>query len=216
MTVIPIRRARLLSASVAVPLAVMLGLAACGGGKSGGVSAAQLSQPLSLPAGTFTSTSNKTFDLAQEAKGSLTLVFFGYTHCPDECPTTMADLGAALRSLPADVSKNVQVVFVTSDPDRDTPAVMNTWLSNFDAGVPRPFIGLTTKDVATVDAYGGKLGVPLLPPQREPDGTIDVTHGAQVLAFSPTTATARYAWLIGTTVKQFASDIEKLESGTVT
>ena len=65
------------------------------------------------------------------------LVYFGYTHCPDVCPTTMADLGTALRQLPAQIQQATQVVFVTSDPARDTAPVLRAWLANFDAGLAR-------------------------------------------------------------------------------
>jgi protein SCO1/2 len=195
--------------------AVLAFTAACGGGGSSSLTAAQLSAPLAVPAGSFTDTANQQYDLASASKGLLTLVYFGYTNCPDVCPTTMADIGNALRSLPADVSKNVQVVFVTSDPARDTPAAMKTWLSNFDTGLSRPFIGLTST-IPAIDAYAAKLGVTLEPPEKQKDGTIEVTHAAQVIAFSPKTNTADYVWLPGTKVSQYASDIKALESGKVT
>lgn len=194
--------------------AVLAFTAACGGGSSS-LTAAQLSAPLAVPAGSFTDTANQQYDLASASKGLLTLVYFGYTNCPDVCPTTMADIGNALRSLPPGVSKNVQVVFVTSDPARDTPAAMKTWLANFDSGLARPFIGLTNS-IPTIDAYAAKLGVTLEPPQKQKDGTIEVTHAAQVIAFSPKTNTADYVWLPGTKVSQYASDIKALESGKVT
>jgi protein SCO1/2 len=205
-----IRRIQVFTGTCAVAALV----AACGG-SGGSLNAAQLASPLSFPAGSFTDTANQQYDPASASTGLLTLVYFGYTNCPDVCPTTMADLGTALRSLPSDVSKNVQVVFVTSDPARDTPAVMSKWLANFDTGLPRPFIGLTNT-IPVIDAYADKLGVPLEAPEKEKDGTISVTHGAQVIAFSPKTHTADYVWLTGTTVKQYASDIRQLESGKVT
>lgn len=212
---IPVPRALAL---VVAASAVLASTAACGGRSGSGgtaMTAAQLSSPLAVPAGSFTDTANEAYDLANQSKGVLTLVFFGYTNCPDECPTTMADLGNALRSLPAAVSENVQVVFITSDPARDTPAVMSRWLANFDHGLPRPFIGLRNS-VAAVDAYAAQVGVPLEPPKTRKDGSIDVTHGTQVIAFSPTTHTADYVWLSGTTAQQYAADIAKLESGAVT
>jgi protein SCO1/2 len=120
----------------------------------------------------------------------------------------MAALGAALRSLPAKIDKDVQVVFVTSDPARDTVPVMAKWLSNFDSGVANPFIGLATT-VKAVDAYGAKLGIELDPPVVK-DGQEEVTHGAQVLAFGAN-GTADLVWLPGSmTVAQYASDITTL------
>ena len=70
-------------------------------------------------------------------RGKPTLVFFGYTHCPDVCPTTLASLSQVLGDLGPD--KQVAVLFITVDPERDTPAVLKDYLSSFD---PR-IVGLT-------------------------------------------------------------------------
>lgn len=184
--------------------------AACGSSGGGGLSTAvQLGRPEAVPAGTFTDTTGRPYDLQQQAQGKLTLVYFGYTNCPDVCPTTMADVGTALRSLPVDVARKVQVVFITSDPARDTPPVLAAWLAHFDSGVPNAFVGLRTT-VAAVDAYGKQLGVPLEPPVTEKDGTVDVTHGAETLAFAPSTGKADYVFLTGATAQQYAHDIKHL------
>ncbi len=135
------------------------------------------------------------------------MLYFGYTHCPDVCPTTMADLGLALRQLPVQVQEHTQVVFVTSDPGRDTPAVMKTWLANFDPGLVRPFVGLTAS-IKQIDAVATSVGVPLEPPVKEADGTISVEHGAQTLAF--VAGKASVLWLAGTTSAQYAHDITRL------
>jgi protein SCO1/2 len=66
-------------------------------------------------------------------------VYFGYTHCPDECPTAMADVAAALRATPAELRDKVRVVFVTTDAKRDTGPVLRQWLDQFSTS----FIGLT-------------------------------------------------------------------------
>lgn len=190
----------------AAGVALAATLTGCGGGSGNGLTAVQLGRPEAIPAGTFTDTNGQPYDLQQQAKGRLTLVFFGYTNCPDECPTTMADLATALRSLPEKVDKRVQVVFITSDPRRDTPAVMKDWLSKFDSGVANPFIGLRTS-VEAVDAFGKKLGVALDPPVVHPDGSEDVVHGTQTLIFAPSNAQADYFFELGTTPKQYAHDI---------
>jgi protein SCO1/2 len=64
-------------------------------------------------------------------KGKVTVVFFGYTQCPDVCPATMAELAEVKRSLGADGSR-VQGVFVTVDPERDTPALLKSYMAGFD------------------------------------------------------------------------------------
>jgi len=65
--------------------------------------------------------------------GKVVVVFFGYTQCPDVCPTTMAELAEVKRSLGADGAK-VQGVFITVDPERDTPQVLKAYMANFDPG----------------------------------------------------------------------------------
>jgi protein SCO1/2 len=186
-------------------------IAACGS-SGGSLTAVQLGQPEAIPAQTFTDTAGQPYSLQQQAKGKLTLVYFGYTNCPDVCPTTMADLGTALRSLPASVDKKVQVVFITSDPGRDTPSKIKSWLGHFDSGVANPFVGLRTT-VPEVDAFGKKLGIPLEPPVIKKDGSEDVyevTHGAAVLIFAPDTGKADYTFLPGATAQQYAHDIKHL------
>lgn len=74
---------------------------------------------------------------AETFKGEPFLVFFGYTHCPDVCPTTLSDMSQMLNTLGRD--KQVRALFITVDPERDTPAVLKDYLSSFDSRI----IGLT-------------------------------------------------------------------------
>jgi protein SCO1/2 len=77
-------------------------------------------------------------------KGKAVVIFFGYTHCPDVCPTTMAEMAAVMKQLGPDAD-GVQVLFVTLDPERDTPALLKQYVPAFD---PR-FIGLSGDPEAT-------------------------------------------------------------------
>jgi protein SCO1 len=94
-------------------------------------------------------------------KGKWSAVFFGYTDCPDVCPTTLQALAAARQAL-GDKAQRLQVVFVTVDPERDTPAQLKDYLSN--AAFPQGIIGLTgtPKQIADVaaayDVYYAKQG----------------------------------------------------------
>jgi protein SCO1/2 len=162
----------------------------------------------SLPDITLTSSrTGQPVSMRAATAGKVTLLFFGYTHCPDVCPTTMATLAQALQKVPAAVADQVQVVFVTSDPARDTPARLQQWLGSFD---PR-FLGLTG-DLATIDRYGNALGVPLEPPPPPAaDGTIAVTHGSQVTGFDKAGA-AKVFWLSDTSVDAVAHDLPVLTS----
>lgn len=72
-------------------------------------------------------------------RGKVVAVFFGYTHCPDVCPTTLADFAAALQQLGPD-AKRVQVIFVTVDPQRDTPELLQAFVPAFDPS----FLGMYT------------------------------------------------------------------------
>jgi protein SCO1 len=74
----------------------------------------------------------------QDLKGRPFLVFFGFTHCPDVCPTALFELSELMRALGPDADRT-RVLFITVDPERDTPAVMKDYLSSFD----RHLIGLT-------------------------------------------------------------------------
>jgi protein SCO1/2 len=94
--------------------------------------------PVTRPALTLRATDGRLFDLQRRPERELTVLFFGYTHCPDMCPTTVADLAAARRLLPAPVRDRLRVLFVKEDPERDTPAVLRQWLVQFDAA----FVGL--------------------------------------------------------------------------
>jgi protein SCO1 len=82
----------------------------------------------------------------QDMKGRPFLVFFGFTHCPDICPTTLFDMSQLLRKLGPDADRT-GALFITVDPERDTPAVMKDYLSNFD-----PHLRGLTGDQASVDA----------------------------------------------------------------
>ncbi len=83
-----------------------------------------------------------------DLRGSPFLVFFGFTHCPDVCPTKLFEISEALRAAgESDKARNLKALFVTVDPERDTPEVMKSYLSSFD---PR-IIGLTG-DRAAIDA----------------------------------------------------------------
>lgn len=77
-------------------------------------------------------------------KGKVVVVFFGYTQCPDVCPTTMAEIAEVKRSLGADGDR-VQGVFVTIDPERDTAALLKAYLASFDPG----FVGLRGSEAQT-------------------------------------------------------------------
>lgn len=103
----------------------------------------QLETPLARPSFTLTDEAGQPYDFLARTQGKPTLLFFGYTSCPDICPTTMADVAVAIRGLPADLAETVQVVFVTTDPTTDTGPVLTEFLDHFDSDLPNGFVGLT-------------------------------------------------------------------------
>jgi protein SCO1 len=133
-----------------------------------------LQPPLPRPSFTLTDTSGKPFSFSQTA-GRPTLLYFGYTHCPDVCPTTMADIAQAVAGVPAAVRAKTDVVFVTTDVKHDTGPVIAAWLRHFDTALPNRFIGLTGSQ-GQIDAAQAAAHVVL----AEDGGQ---THAADVLLY---------------------------------
>jgi len=109
-------------------------------------------------------TTGARYDFRERTAGRPTLLYFGYTSCPDVCPTAMADIAAALRTTPPDLRGETRVVFVTTDPARDAPDVLRAWLDQFSADV----VGLVGTQ-AEVDAAQAEVGlVPAQPGEPVP------------------------------------------------
>jgi protein SCO1/2 len=142
---------------------------------------AVLVHPLAKPSFVLTDQHGNPFDFQAATAGKLTLLYFGYTHCPDICPENMAALAYSVKQLPSDVQSRIAVVFVSTDPARDTPPVLTAWLANFDSS----FIGLTGS-VAQVDLaqFQSKVTLASAAPAQT-NGTYGVDHAAQVIAYSP-------------------------------
>jgi protein SCO1 len=189
-----------------VLLLVVLAVTACSAGRADTFSGAVLHRPYHAPRIRLTDTSGRAFSLAGSTHRRLTLVFFGYTHCPDECPTTMATLASAMRQLDSSDRASTQVVFVTTDPARDTGPVIRRWLDRFDPS----FDGVTGK-LSTIKTVAERVGVPVARSPRLTSGGYDVTHGTQVLAVDGHD-TVPVVWTLGTTAPQFAHDIHHLLS----
>jgi len=135
--------------------------------------------PLPKPRFVLTDTSGAPFDFWKRTGGSVTLLFFGYTYCPDQCPTHMANIGAALKKLPPGVADQVKLVFVTTDPARDTPVELRRWLDNFD----RHFVGLTGTEAA-LEAVQKAAGVPLAHRTEPGNGNYSIAHANFVVAYT--------------------------------
>jgi protein SCO1/2 len=109
-------------------------------------------------------------------RGRVVVVFFGYTQCPDVCPTTLSDMAEVKKRLGADGDK-LQVIFVTLDPDRDTRQVLAQYVPAFDP----TFIALSgTRDETAVVAKDFKVFYQKVPGRTETSYTLDHTAGSYV------------------------------------
>ena len=118
---------------------------------------------------------------AADLRGHWSLMFFGYTNCPDFCPTTLTTLAAMEKNLrSANAAVIPQVIFVSVDAKRDTPAQMAKYVPYFDPS----FVGLTAADQPSIEAVAKKLGVAVII-QPAADGNYTVDHSGAIFVLSP-------------------------------
>ncbi|GHH82753.1 SCO family protein [Streptomyces capitiformicae] len=205
-------------------VASVLTLSACGTGDDSTTSVAEVSdtgprkaatvldQPFTKPDLVLTDTQGKSYDLREETKGKPTLIYFGYTNCPDVCPLTMNNLAVAKKEVSKKLSKselaNLRLVFVTTDPARDTPAELGKWLKGIDSEI----VGLTG-DFDKIQAGARTLGISIAPPTKDKNGKTVSEHGTQVIAFSPKTDGGYVLYDDDTTVQEYEKDLPKLLKG---
>ncbi|KPI27017.1 electron transport protein SCO1/SenC [Actinobacteria bacterium OV320] len=207
-------------AVAALLTAATLTLSACGSGDSGSSpvavvsedvkqqAATVLDQPFPKPDLVLTDTQGKSYDLRKETAGHPTLIYFGYTNCPDVCPLTMNNIAVAKKQLTQAEQDELRVVFVTTDPDRDTPAALGKWLKGIDPQV----VGLTGK-FATIQAAARTLGISVEAPHKDKNGKIVSTHGTQVVAFSPKTDGGYLLYGEDADVDDYTKDLPKILKG---
>lgn len=99
---------------------------------------------------TLTDQSGHAFSLSSQ-RGHVTVLYFGYTHCPDICPTSLAAIASALRQIGPTADKDITVAFITDDPERDTPKTMRDYVSLFDPH----FLGLDGTSAGLAPIYKG-------------------------------------------------------------
>ncbi|SHH30899.1 protein SCO1/2 [Jatrophihabitans endophyticus] len=145
-------------------------------GGSGPYQGFGLTPPQPRPSFSLTDTAGRAFSFGTVTAKHPTMLFFGYTNCPDVCPTTMAAVASALREQ-QQVAKDTYVVFVTTDVKRDTGPVLARWLANFSRGTAAHFVGLTGTQ-AQVDAAQAAAHVTV----AEDNGQ---THSSKLLLFGP-------------------------------
>ena len=179
-------------------------LAGCGDDGGDSFHGAVLEEQYVVPETPLTDTSGAPYSLASDTDKRLTLVFFGYTHCPDICQVVMSSLASALTRLDESERDQVDVVFVTTDPQRDDEKTLRDYLDRFDPD----FIGLTG-DLDTIVEVGKPLAVAVEHGARLPSGGYEVTHGTQVTAIDHDDRVP-VLWTQGTSASDFAADIHTL------
>ncbi|MDN0199388.1 SCO family protein [Streptomyces sp. S.PNR 29] len=167
-----------------------------------------LDKPFEKPDLVLTDTQGKKYDFREETAGKPTLIYFGYTHCPDVCPLTMNNIAVAKKQLPKSEQDELRVVFVTTDPERDTASALGKWLK----GIDPQFVGLTG-DFATIQAGARTLGISIEPPHKDKNGKVVSTHGTQVVAFSPKTDGGYLLYGEDATVDDYTKDLPKIVKG---
>ncbi len=174
------------------------------GGDDDGYHGAVLTEPYDVPGQPLTDTDGTDYSLARDTRAPLTLVFFGYTRCPDVCQMVMSTITSGLTRLTEQQREQVDVVFVTTDPARDDAATLRAYLDQFDDG----FIGLTG-DLTTITTVAEKLGVYVARGEELPDGGYEVDHSTPVIGVGDD-GHAPIVWTQGTSSHEFAEDIERL------
>ncbi|CAM5506213.1 SCO family protein [Streptomyces avidinii] len=205
----------------ALVAAAALALTACGtepakdgkvtqisGGQAKAGAATVLDRPFEKPDVVLTDTTGKPWNLREQTQGKPTLIYFGYTHCPDVCPLTMSNIAVAKKALPKADQDKLRVVFVTTDPERDTPESLGSWLKALDP----EFTGLTG-DFATIQAAARTLGIGIEAAKTEANGDVVSMHGAQVIAFSPKNDEGYLLYGESTTVDDYTKDLPKIVKG---
>ncbi|MFE0256611.1 SCO family protein [Streptomyces sp. NPDC059010] len=208
-------------AAAALLAAATLTLSACGSGDDSAdpvtvvseeadsdKAAIVLDKPFEKPDLVLNDTNGKKYDLRKETQGKPTLIYFGYTNCPDVCPLTMNNLAVAKKQLSKAEQDELRVVFVTTDPERDTAPALGKWLKGIDPQV----VGLTG-EFDTIQAGARTLGITIEPPHKDKNGKMVSTHGTQVVAFSPKTDKGYVLYTEDAEVGDYTKDLPKLIKG---
>ena len=183
--------------------ALALALSACGGGDQT-FTGVVLDQPYRIDGTALTDTAGQPFSLTTDTDARLTLVFFGYTHCPDICGIVMSSLASAVTRLDDADKKQVQVVFVTTDPARDDEQTLRDYLDSYNPD----FLGLTGP-LREIVKIGDSVHVAIEKGQKLPSGGYEVVHGTTVIAIDHSNEVP-VVWTEGTSAAQYAADIHTL------
>ncbi len=164
----------------------------------------ELPEPYVIPAVTLTDTAGQPFTVTTSPTRPVRVLFFGYTHCPDICPGVLADIAAALNRVPDNVRDQVQVIFITTDPPRDSPSVIRSYLDRFDPD----FTGLTGS-MDSITTLGDAVGIAIEGTHKLPDGGYEVDHTASLIGINRK-GEGQVVWTVGTSLGDLSHDLERL------
>lgn len=195
------RRMRAVLAMVLVGLLV----SACSSADTTEFTGTRLKNPYQAPDIELTDTDGRPYSLASSTDKPLTLVFFGYTNCPDFCPMVLNNIAGALNQLDDADSGKIDVVLVTTDPARDDAKAMRTYLDRYN----KDFVGLTG-DLDTIIEVGAPLAVYVNDGKKLPTGGYDLGgHSTFTLAIDSDDE-AVVLWNQETSAAEFAADLHTL------
>lgn len=140
----------------------------------------------------------------EDFTGKWMLVFFGFANCPDVCPTTLSEVSAVMEML-GEGAKEVQPLFISIDPERDTPAKLAEFVPQFDAGL----IGLSgTPEQTALTAKNFFIFYEKIEEAQSPDG-YTMGHSSQLFLFGPDSEYIK-SWQYGTTAEEIYSNMKDI------
>lgn len=203
----------------AVALAALLAVSGCASSSSGSTSSGSglvdvqressalrgspITNTYPLPGQSFTDTAGSRYVPSRDAAKPVTLVYFGYTHCPDVCNVVLANVAAALRRADTKVRDRTELLFVTTDPARDSRSAVRGYLDRFDSD----YVGLRAP-LATTKAAAAALHISYEGTSADASGGYTVEHGTQVTAFRH--GQAAVVWSAETSVADLRADLTRL------
>jgi len=190
--------------SVTAVVVALLTLTACGDDEPApGLHGSPVDPPFTVSSQPLVDTDGGAYSLTADTDKRLTLVFFGYSHCPDICGTVLGNLSTAMTRLDEEDREQVEVVFVTTDPGRDTGEVVRRYLDGYDP----EFTGVTG-ELADIEDVAASVGVGM--GEELPSGGYEVdAHSTQVTGIDVGDE-APIFWSQETSPSEFAADIHTL------
>lgn len=187
-------------------------LTGCGGttdvasvsGDDDGYHGTMLEDGYEIPDVEFTDQYGESYNLRNTPDTPAVALFFGYTNCPDVCPGILADMASARRRLPEEAANQLTLILVSTDPARDTPEVLRSYLERIDES----FIGLTAELAQTVEV-ASSLGIAIEEGKQLPSGGYEVDHSTPILGVTGDRR-VKVVWTEGISIGDLGSDYERL------